>query len=147
MKASIPPIVRAADLLLAEVERAITPMARRHKYSFGTRLSNAAVELAQIANRAWLNRSQRLESIKALVQGIDDFKTLTRLGHNLEAFRSKPQFQLICRLAYDLGNQAGGWLKSFEQHPKGQNAPPPSGGGQRAQILSSRAAQPSGAER
>ena len=147
MKSSLPPIVRAAETLLAEVQRAVTAMARRHRYDYGKRLSNAALSLAQLSNRAWHEKQARADWLQQLVRAVDDFKILLRLGRAVQAFPSSGQFQLLCRQAYELGSQCGGWIKSHLQHPMGQNAPAPPRAGQRAPILSSRAAQPSGAAR
>ena len=60
-----------------------------------------------------------------------------QLGSRVKAFGSFSQFEVLARLAADLGKQAGGWNKG--KTPRGQNggAAAPS---QRAQILSTRAA-------
>jgi hypothetical protein len=143
---SLPPIIRAADVLLAEVERAVTAMPRRQKYSYGQRLAQAAMGIAQQANRAWRDRAGRTELLRQLVLSVDDFKTLLRLGKAVQAY-SSARFEHLARQAYELGKQVGGWLKGQQQYPMGQNAPAPRGNGQRAPILSSRAAQQPGAKR
>ena len=77
--------------------------------------------------------------VERLVDAIDDLKGTLQIGSKLKAFASFAQFEMLSRLAHDLGKQAGGWKKQ-QQHPKGQNASAGTAPSQRAKILSTRAA-------
>lgn len=136
MSYTLPPIVKAAERLMLEIEQAVRRFPRYHKYTHGTRLREQAMAIAQLAHRAWRDQQHRATWTTKLIWAVDDLKLSLQLGKQIEAFASFAQFDMLARLCSDLGKQCGGWRK--QQHRDSQNAvagsPPP----QRAEILSSR---------
>ena len=116
----LPPIVKLAERLLVDVEQAVRRFARYHKYTYGTKLREHALNIARLAHRASRDRAKRSTWIGRLVWLIDDFKLLLQLGQQIKAFASFGQFESFARVARELGKQAGGWYR--QQHPNGQNA-------------------------
>jgi hypothetical protein len=53
MSYALPPIVKAAERLLLEIEQAVRRFPRYHKYTHGTRLRDQAMAVTQLAHRAW----------------------------------------------------------------------------------------------
>lgn len=135
---NFPPIVKQAERLLLEIEQAVRRWPRYHKYAHGARLRDQAMEVAQLAHRAWRDRERQAEWTTKLAFAIDDLKLSMQLGKQIEAFISFNQFEALARLASDLGRQCGGWRK--QQHLKGQNGTEPRAPSQSATILSSRTA-------
>ena len=127
---------------MLEIEQAVRRFPRYHKYTHGSRLRDQAMAVTQLAHRAWRDQAQRPRWTTDLVWAVDELKLSLQLGKQIQAFVSFRQFDMLARLASDLGKQCGGWRK--QQHRDSQNVgagkPPP----QRAEILSSRAA-PQGA--
>jgi hypothetical protein len=138
MSYALPPICKAAERLLLEIEQAVRRFPRYHKYTHGTRLREQAMEIAQLAHRAWRDQSQRAMWTTKLVWAVDDLKLSLQLGKQIEAFASFAQFEMLARLCAGLGKQCGGWRK--QQHRDSQNAQAGKPPTQRAEILSSRAA-------
>ena len=123
---------------MLEIEQAVRRFPRYHKYAHGAKLREQAMNIARLTHRAWRDQARREMWIVKLVWAVDDLKLSLQLGKEIEAFVSFAQFEMLARLAADLGKQCGGWRK--QQHRDSQNAmagKPPS---QRAEILSSRAA-------
>ncbi|GAA0721599.1 four helix bundle protein [Dokdonella soli] len=133
-----PPVVKASERLLVDVEIVVRRFARYHKYSIGSDLRADAKTVARLAHRAWRDRSHQQDLVAQLVRAVDDFKITLQLGSQVKAFPSFAQFEALARLVRDLGKQVGGWHR---QHctPKGQSAASDVSP-QRAQILSTRAA-------
>lgn len=138
MSFSLPPIVKAAERLLLEIEQAVRRFPRYHKYTHGTRLREQAMSIARLAHRAWRDQAQRGMWTAKLIWAVDDLKLSLQLGKQIEAFASFAQFDMLARLCSDLGKQCGGWRK--QQHRDSQNAAGQRSQSQRAEILSSRAA-------
>jgi hypothetical protein len=137
MSPDLPSIIKHAEQLLVEIEKAVRRFARFHKYTYGTKLREQTMELAQLAHRAWRHSDQRGVWLGKLAEAIDDLKLTMQLGSKIHAFVSFAQFESLYRVLAQIGQQCGGWLK---QHQKGQNAAPLNGAPQRAQILSTRTA-------
>jgi hypothetical protein len=133
----LPPIVKQAERLLYEIEVAVRRFPRFHKYQIGADLRAMAMEIAKLTHRAWRDRAHQTEWIARLVWKIDELKIVLQLGTRVRAFASFAQFEMLARLASNLGKQAGGWQKT--KHPKGQN-PTSRATSKRAQILSARPA-------
>lgn len=142
MRSELPAIAKSAARLRAAIETAWTRCARRHKYGIGTDLRDQATTVQRCALRAWRDRNQQLQRVRELVIAVDDLKLTVQLAKDVAAFASFDEFEAIARLVDDVGRQSGGWLKRL--HSTSQNAQA-SSPGQRAPILSSRAAPPSGA--
>ena len=138
MAFDLPPIAKAAERLLVDIEQAVRLFPRYHKYAIGQDLRTQAMTIARLCNRAWRDRARQPHWTEQLVWAIDEVKLSLQLGQQLRAFRSFASFEQLIRQTEDLGRQAGGW-KRQQQHPKGQN-PPRNAAPGRAQILSTRAA-------
>jgi hypothetical protein len=139
----LPPVVKQAERMLEEVETAVRGFSRFHKYTFGSTVRAQAFKVACLAHRAWRDRPRQGEWLDRLVWSVDDLKLTLQLGKRIKAFASFAQFEMMARIAADLGKQVGGW-KRQQQHPSGQNAAP-SVTPQRPKILSTHAAQMQGA--
>src|SRR5215469_6001670 len=116
----LPPIVKAAERLMGEIEIAVTRFPRAHKHRLGEDLRREAMEVAWHAHRAWRDRDRQDEHINELADAIDRLKLRMQLGQQVKAFASFAQFEMLARLAGDLGRQCGGWQK--RRSGKGQNA-------------------------
>ncbi len=138
MSHDLPPIAKAAERLTVEIEQAVRGFSRYHRYALGTDLRSQAMELVRLCNRAWRDRRRQPFWIDRLVWAIDEVKLSLQLGKQLKAFRSFRQFEMLIRLAEDLGRQAGGW-KRQQRHPTGQS-PARITAPERAQTLSTCAA-------
>ena len=138
MAYDLPPIAKAANRLLVEIEQAVQTFARRHRYATGADLRAQAMQVARLVNRAWRDRARLLHWVTELAWAIDELRITVQLGQQLKAFRSFAQFEALIRLVEDLGRQAGGW-KRQQEHPKGQSPAPALAPG-RAQTLSTCAA-------
>lgn len=136
MKKELPQIAKHTMRTLAAIEEAVTRFARRHRYSAGADLRNAARHVARCVRRAWHDRQRQLLRVRELSEAIDDLKLELMLSDAVKAFRSGAEFEAVAWLVNDLGRQVGGWLKAL--HSKGQNARAESPV-QRVQTLSSRA--------
>jgi len=137
MASAAPAIVKQAETLLVEIERAVHRFSRSHKYPYGMELRALAMKVAKLAHRAWRDRAHQMMWIEKLNWAIDDLKLSLQLGCKVRAFQSFAVFEELARLAADLGRQIGGWHR--KQHPKSQNDRR-TALDQRAQTLSSRAA-------
>jgi hypothetical protein len=134
----LPDIVKASERMLAQIELAVRGFTRYHKYAHGAWLRGQAMQVALSAHRAWRDRAHQPERIEQLSEAIDGLKVGLQLGKDIQCFASFAQFEMLARLAADLGRQCGGWRK--QRRRNGQNAAEPSAPSQRAEILSSRAA-------
>lgn len=139
MSFSLPPIAKAAERLMLEIEQAVRRFPRYHKYTHGARLREQAMNIARLTHRAWRDQARREMWTAKLVWAVDDLKLSLQLGKEIQAFASFAQFEMLSRLTSDLGKQCGGWRK--QQHRNGQNAARDPFPRQRAEILSSRAAR------
>ena len=139
MPSNLPPVAKAAERLLVEIEQAVRGFARFHKYQTGADLRQQAREVTRLAYRAWRDRKRQLYWTIELCWAIDELRIIMQLGSRLHAFRSFRQFEMLIRLAESLGKQAGGWKREQQKHLKGQN-PTREAAPERAQILSDRVA-------
>ena len=122
MNRNIPPIVKVAERLQLEVERAVARFARSFKYTLGSDLRSMAMDIAMLSHRAWREPDMRSLLLAQLVGEVDQMKLCLQLGSRLHAFSSFGQFEQIARTARELGQQVGGWKRANENHPNGQNA-------------------------
>lgn len=138
MAFEIPPIARVAERLLKEVEETVRRFPRYHKYTFGSDLRREAMHVARLTHRAWRDHDQQTHWLRRLAFAIDDLKLSLQLGKQIEAFASFRQFEMLARIAADLGRQCGGWLK--QRQLNGQNGSTAKPSSQRPETLSARAA-------
>jgi hypothetical protein len=139
MAFQIPQIATTAERLLKEVETAVRRFPRYHKYAIGNDLRSEARKCMKLANRAWRDPGARAYWLRRLAFTIDDLKATLQVGKTVEAFASFNQFEMLARIAADLGRQCGGWLKQ-QRRLNGQNGPTASPSAQRPETLSARAA-------
>ena len=139
MSFSLPPVVRLAERVLADIENAACAFPRKHRYGCGEELRRSARAVAKTSHRAWRDRARVSEWTGKLVWAVDDLKLELQVAQRLKAFRSFREFEALSRLVVELGRQAGGWHRQ-QQHPKGQSSAAPQASRERAQILSTRAA-------
>ena len=139
MSFNLPPIAKASERLLLDIEQAVSRFPRRHRYTAGAELRGQAFKVTEIVHRAWRDRSRQVEWADALRWEIDNLKIRLQLCSRLHAFTSFGQFELLARQAKALGKQAGGWHRQLSsRHPTGQNAQGGPAHAQRAQKLSTR---------
>lgn len=134
----LPPILKACERLLLEIEQAVRQFPRYHRYMIGSDLRRQIMSVSSTANRAWRDRTNQAKWVGQLVWDIDDLKQHLQAAKLLQAFRSFRQFEMLIRLAEELGAQAGGWRRRLI-HPHAQNARA-DGVAQRGQKLSTRVA-------
>ena len=81
--------------------------------------------------------------LRQLLEHNDRLKLGLQIGHRLQAFRSRGQFEVVIVQARNVGRQVGAWLRKI-QHPNGQShcGEPRS---ERPKTLSTRAASAQGA--
>ena len=133
-----PPIIKVAERLLLEIGKAVRQFPRYHRYAVGTDLRRQAMAVYTNANRAWSDRPRQAELVGQLVWDIDALKQQLQLAKLLHAFNSFRRFEMLARLAHELGAQAGGWNRRFST-PNAQNARA-NGVPQRGEKLSTRTA-------
>jgi hypothetical protein len=138
MAYQLPPIVKAAERLVVEIEQAVHRFPRYHRYQIGADLRAQAMAVFGLADRAWRDRAHQRRWVLQLVWAIDELQRRLQIAKLLNATTSFRQFEHLVRLIEALGKQAGGWRKHL--HPKGQNAPGDRAVVQRAQALSTCAA-------
>jgi hypothetical protein len=139
MALNLPPVVKAAERLLLAIEHAAARFTRSFRYTFGTDLRKLALKVTLLTHRAWREAEARARLIERLSRKVDELKLLLQIGSQMRAFTSFGQFEVLSRLAVDLGKQVGGWMRRL-QHPQGQSGPRVAAG-QRPKTLSTRAAQ------
>lgn len=137
MHTELPPIVKQAQRLVADIENSVRRFSRYHKYTIGQDLRSQAMTVTRAAFRAWRDQTRQVQRAHELAIAIDELKLSLQLGKDIKAFGSFREFEAVARLASDIGRQCGGWLKRL--HSKSQNAGA-SAPRQRAPILSSQAA-------
>ena len=135
---NIPAIVKAAERLMGEIERAVTRFPRAHRYTLGSDLRRQVMSVARLTHKAWRDEPNRRARLSELSDAIDDLKLRLQLGQQVHAFASFQQFEALGRLATGLGRQCGGWLNK-QRTACGQNGLA-SAPFQRPPILSSHAA-------
>jgi len=135
----LPPIVKATERLLVDIEQAVRGFDRYHRYQIGGDLRGKAMDAYRLASRAGHDYDQRLQCVQQLRWTIDEIKQHLQIAKLVRAFKSFRQFEALIRQAEDIGRQAGGWRKQL-QHPKAQSAQARNGVAQRGQKLSARAA-------
>ena len=134
-----PPIIRAAERLLVELEQAVRAFpARYHRYSIGEDLRRQGADVLRTAWRAWHDQSQRAHWTGELKWAVDELKQTMQIAKMLHAFDSFRRFEHLARQAAELGAQAGGWHR--KESPRVQNAGGHRAVPQRDQKLSTRTA-------
>jgi hypothetical protein len=86
---------------------------------------------------------QQLQRVRELVIAIDDLKLTVQLAKDVARSQASMNSRRSRASSMMCGRQSGGWLKRLHSHEPECSADLPLE--QRAQILSSRAASPSGA--
>ena len=136
-----PPIMKAIERLLVDIEQAVGVFARKHRYVIGEDLRRQAMRVFQLANKACRDREQQARWVGDLVWAVDDLKQILQVAKLVGATRSFRQFEHLIRQMEAVGMQAGGWKRQL--NPKAQNAQ--ACRAQRGQKLSTRDASAMGA--
>lgn len=134
-----PPIIKAAERLLVDIEQAVRRFDRYPRYHIGADLRRAAMNAYLMAGRAWNDKAHQQRWVKQLVMLVDELKQYLQVAKLLHAFKSFAQFEALIRQAHSLGAQAGGWKRSLDSS-NAQNAQGQSAVVQRGQKLSTHAA-------
>jgi hypothetical protein len=143
MTFQLPPIAQTAERLLLEIERAVAGFPRRHRYTVGADLRQQAMGVTVLVHRAWRDRRNQVALIERVRWEVDALKIRMQLCSRLRAFASLAQFEMLARIARELGKQAGGWHRQHSgQHPNGQNGHGSHADAQRAKKLSTRDTSP-----
>jgi len=135
----LPPIVKAAEQLLVDIENAVRRFPCYHRNAIGKKLRKAAMKVYTLAGRAWFDRARQAHWVEKLRWAIDKVKERLQISKELHALASFNQFEMLWRQAAALGAQAGGWHR-HQADPQAQNVPGPRAVAQRGQKLSTRAA-------
>jgi hypothetical protein len=140
MTFQLPPIAKTAERLLLEIEQAVAGFPRRHRYTVGAELRQQAMGVTVLVHRAWRDRKQQLALIERVIWEVDSLKIRMQLCSRLRAFASLAQFEMLARIARELGKQAGGWYRQQKgKHPtNGQSAQGRQAHAQSAENLSTR---------
>ena len=133
-----PPLIKACERLLVDLENAVRQFPRYHRYQVGADLRRQAMAVSINANRAWRDRDHQAALVGQLVWDIDALKQYLQTAKLLHAFNSFRRFEMLARLAHELGAQAGGWNRRVST-PNAQNAQA-KGVAQRGEKLSTRTA-------
>lgn len=120
MRDELPDIAKLAARVAAAIEEAVSRFARRHRYTAGSDLRNAARHVVRCTGRAWHERQRKLQRVHELSAAVDELKLELTIADLVKAWGSHREMEAIVRLVNDLGRQVGGWLKAL--HSKGQNA-------------------------
>jgi hypothetical protein len=138
-----PPIVKLAECLLLEIERAVRQFSRFDRHPTGDDLRAQVRKVLRLARQAYAEPRYRRDLVDDLVREIDTLKGELQIAALLRAFTSKARFEQLARICRELGMQAGGWKKDL--HRSSQNGQSQPRHGQRGQILSTPAASVPGA--
>lgn len=120
MRDDLPEIAKLAARVAAAIEEAVSRFARRHRYTSGADLRNAARHVVRCAGLAWRDRQGKLQRVRDLSTAVDDLRLELTIADLVKAWGSHREMEAIARLINELGRQVGGWLKAL--HSKGQNA-------------------------
>ncbi|MFC6351276.1 four helix bundle protein [Stenotrophomonas sp. CW117] len=116
-----PPIIKASERMAVEIENAVRRFPRYHRYQIGSDLRARSQQAFINANTAWRERADQARWVGVLVRDIDALKQLLQIGKRLGAFASFRQFEMLIRLAEELGMQAGGWRRRLRENSHAQN--------------------------
>lgn len=112
MNGSRKPAIWADAMRLAtEIEVAVRGFSRYHKYTLGTDLRRQAAQVCRRVARAARFPDRRIDTLRALVEAVEDLKISIQLAKEVQAFASFAQFQRVVELAVLVGKQSGGWWK------------------------------------
>ncbi len=106
------PIYRDALNLAVHFEKMVAGFSRYHKYTLGTEMRNAsrqAVKLVIHAN----NQTDKLMALQELREHLEELLLLTRLGKEVQAFKSFNAYSQVVELTAKVCRQNEGWLKSL----------------------------------
>ncbi len=85
MSFTLPPIAKAAERLLLDIEQAVSRFPRTHRYTAGESLRQMAMTVAETTHRAWRERRRQAEWAYRLVWAIDALKIRLQLCSQLRA--------------------------------------------------------------
>ena len=136
----LPPIVKAAERLLVDIENAVRSFPRYHRHQIGSDLRKQAMTVYKLANRARRDRAHQQRWVMQLVWAVDELRQYMQTAKLLYAFKGFNQFEELARQAHGLGAQAGGWRRQFTNSPNAQSASGSNAVVQRGKKLSTHSA-------
>lgn len=105
------PIYKAATDLVVVLDRVVRGFSRYHKYTLGSRLRDAAIEVTLMIARA-NRREDRAALLPELCGLVEELKLLVNLGKEVQAFASFSPFAQVMEQVVGVARQAEGWRKS-----------------------------------
>ncbi|WP_125359755.1 four helix bundle protein [Stenotrophomonas sp. 278] len=87
-----PPIIKASERLLVDIEKAVRAFPRYHRYAVGSDLRSKAMEVLTGAGRAWRDRASQARLVGELVWKVDELKQYLQVAQLLRAYSSFGQF-------------------------------------------------------
>jgi hypothetical protein len=114
-----PPLIRAIERLLVDIERAIGTFPNKYR-ELGKTLRQQSIRVYDLANRACRDREQQARWVEDMVWAVDNLRQILQTCKLLEATQSLRQFEHLVRQIEDVGMQAGGWKRRLSS--KAQNA-------------------------
>ncbi len=110
------PIFREALKLNLYLEDAVRNFPKYEKYGIGFELRENAREILYSISFVYLEKENLAENIQIVRKEIEKMKTKIYLAKELKALRDFKQFELLSKMAYNLGLQAGGWYNANRQN-------------------------------
>ncbi len=109
------PIYRVASGLVISIERIVREFSRYHKYQFGARLRQTALEVLLLVGRAYRRGADRGPVLVELCEHVEELKLLVNVGKEVEAFASFKQYAQVMEQVVSLARQAEGWRKATQR--------------------------------
>lgn len=103
MQTELPPIVKQAQRLVADIENAVRRFSRYHKYTIGQDLRSQAMAVTRAAFRAWRDQTRQVQRAHELAIAIDELKLSLQLGKDVKAFGSFREFEIIADVHQKFG--------------------------------------------
>lgn len=108
------PIYRKAFEMVLYFENIVRRFSRYHKYTLGTDLRNQSREAVALIVRA-NSRADRLETLIALRETLEQLKLTIRICKEVEAFHNFNSFEVAINQVIDVSRQNEGWIKSLSR--------------------------------
>ena len=92
------------------IHRLTTTLPREHRYTFGARLKDCALELLMLIVRA-NSKKIKITILEQASEKLEELKILVRLGKDLNII-GIGKYEECSRNFDEIGKQLGGWIKS-----------------------------------
>lgn len=145
MRTPLPPIDRDCRRLLVHTEEMVRRFSRYHKYTVGTDLRQAAMDIMRTVNQAVHDRPFQHQHVQALVWRVDEYRLTLQLGMDVGVLANSVQraqctkggatpapqphpsfhaFEQAADLTAQIGKQCGGWHQALARHQCAMQAAP-----------------------